>query len=221
MSSSGSSKRGVPRIILGTMTFGPDPATGARVTSLDTYKSILDEFQAQGHTEIDTARVYVGGQQEAFTRAAGWKERGLSCATKWYPYNADSDHVNSVGAHKAEVVEEKLNESLEELGSDSVNIFYLHRADRSIPFQEPLRRLNELHQRGKFQQLGLSNYSAFEVAEIVLLCKANGWVQPTVRRPQSRWKPKADVKLDFSMHVQRDHAIHRTGACGGVPAVRS
>lgn len=179
-------KRGGPRIILGTMTFGPDPATGARITSLDTYKSILDEFQAHGHNEIDTARVYVGGQQEAFTRAAGWKERGLSCATKWYPYDADADRINSVGAHKADVLEEKLNESLRELGSDSVDIFYLHRADRSIPFQEPLRKLDELHRQGKFKQLGLSNYSAFELAEIVMLCKANGWLQPTVIKPRSR-----------------------------------
>jgi aflatoxin B1 aldehyde reductase len=147
---------------------------------LETYKTILDEYQARGHNEIDTARVYVGGQQEAFTRAAGWKDRGLSCATKWYPYDADADKLNKVGAHKAEVLEDMLAKSLSELGTDCVDIFYLHRADRSIPFQEPLRKLDELHKQGKFKQLGLSNYSAFEVAEIVMLCKINNWVQPTV-----------------------------------------
>ncbi|KAK4508671.1 hypothetical protein PRZ48_002410 [Zasmidium cellare] len=174
----GSHKRS--RVILGTMTFGPDPSTGARITSLDIYNSILDYFQSQGYKEIDTARVYVGGQQEAFTRAARWKERGLSCATKWYPYDANADRTNSIGAHKAEVVEEMLNKSLSELGTDCVDVFYLHRADRSIPFQEPLRKLDELHKQGKFLQLGLSNYSAFELAEIVILCKASGWVQPTI-----------------------------------------
>lgn len=73
-----------------------------------------------------------------------------------------------------------LNKSLSELGTGCVDIFYLHAPDRTTPFQEPLRKLNELHKQGKFVQLGLSNYTAYEVAEIVMLCRVNGWVQPTV-----------------------------------------
>ncbi|KAL2849937.1 NADP-dependent oxidoreductase domain-containing protein [Aspergillus pseudoustus] len=168
----------MPRVILGTMTFGPDPSTGARITSLDTYNSILNCFQAQGYNEIDTARCYVGGQQEAFTRAAGWKERGLVCATKWYPYG--NDEGPKVGAHRAAKLEEKFNESLSELGTDCVDIFYLHAADRTTPFSEPLRKLDELHRQGRFKQLGISNFTAYELAEVVMLCKANGWVQPTI-----------------------------------------
>ncbi|KAK1061162.1 hypothetical protein LTR74_011283 [Friedmanniomyces endolithicus] len=163
---------GKPRVILGTMTFGPDPAAGARITSLDTYNSILDKFQQQGHSEIDTARVYIGGKQEAFTRDAKWQERGLSVATKWYPHYPQ--------AHKAETVEEMLEKSLSELGTKCVDIFYLHAADRTLPFQEPLRKLDEMHKKGKFVQLGLSNFAAFEVAEVVMLCKANNWVRPTI-----------------------------------------
>lgn len=64
----------------------PDESTGARITSLDDYKSCLDHFQSRGYNEIDTARVYVGGKQEAWTREAGWKDRGLMLATKWYPH---------------------------------------------------------------------------------------------------------------------------------------
>ena len=58
------------RVILGLMTFGPDPETGARVTSIDEYNTFLDHFQAAGYNEIDTARSYVGGKQEAFTKEA-------------------------------------------------------------------------------------------------------------------------------------------------------
>jgi len=133
---------------------------------------MLDHFQAQGYNEIDTARVYIGGAQEAFTREAKWKERGLTCATKWYPIHPK--------AHKAETVEEMLNKSLSELGTDCVDIFYLHAADRTLPFQEPLKKLDELHKQGKFVQLGLSNFTAYEVAEVVMLCKMNNWVRPTI-----------------------------------------
>jgi aflatoxin B1 aldehyde reductase len=155
-----------------TPNLSPDPSAGARITSLDTYNSILDKFQAAGHYEIDTARVYIGGQQEAFTRSANWKERGLSCATKWYP-RAPQDH-------SGEKIEEMLNKSLEDLGTDCVDIFYLHAADRTMPFQEPLKKLDELHKKGKFVQLGLSNFAAYEVAEVVMLCKMNNWVRPTI-----------------------------------------
>ncbi|PGH31947.1 aflatoxin B1 aldehyde reductase [[Emmonsia] crescens] len=161
-----------PRVILGLMTFGPDSEAGARITSLDEYKKCLDYFQQQGYNEIDTARIYVNGKQEAFTAQAGWKERGFTLATKWYP--------SKPGYHHANVVKEKLNESLKELQTDCVDIFYLHAADRSVPFAETLEAVNELHKEGKFVQLGLSNYTAFEVAEIVTMCNERGWVRPTI-----------------------------------------
>ncbi|MCJ1462630.1 Aflatoxin B1 aldehyde reductase member 2 [Pseudocyphellaria aurata] len=161
-----------PRVILGAMTFGPDESAGARVTSLDEYNKCLDYFQAQGYNELDTARTYVGGKQEAFTSEAHWKERGLSLATKWYPQQP--------GQHKPEVINEQLNVSLKELKTDCVDIFYLHAPDRSVPFEETLEAVNELHKEGKFIELGLSNFTAFEVAEIVITCRERGWVRPTV-----------------------------------------
>ncbi|KAK2764403.1 hypothetical protein FQN54_009097 [Arachnomyces sp. PD_36] len=161
-----------PRVILGLMTFGPDEKLGARITSLDEFNRCLDHLQQQGYNEIDTARVYIDGKQEGFTAQANWKSRGLTIATKWYP--------NQPGDHKAEVVKQKCNESLKELGTDCVDIYYLHAADRSVPFAETLEAVNELHKQGKFVQLGLSNYTAFEVAEIVTMCNERGWVRPTI-----------------------------------------
>lgn len=84
------------------------------------------------------------------------------------------------GQHKPEAVKEQLNISLKELKTDRVDIFYLDAADRSVPFEERLEAVNELHKEGKFVQLGLSNFPAFEVAEIVITCKDRGWVRPTM-----------------------------------------
>ncbi|KAL2855851.1 NADP-dependent oxidoreductase domain-containing protein [Aspergillus pseudoustus] len=162
----------LPRTILGLMTFGPDVATGARITSLDEFNKHLDYFQQQGFNEIDTARLYVGGKQEAWTKEAKWKERGLTLATKVYP--------KTPGDHKGDVLRKYLELSLSELGTDQVDIFYLHAPDRSIPFSETLEAVNELHKEGKFVQLGLSNFAAFEVAEIVTLCNERGWIRPTI-----------------------------------------
>ncbi|KAL6715474.1 hypothetical protein ACLMJK_006435 [Lecanora helva] len=163
---------GKPRVILGLMTFGPDEKAGARITSLSDYEKCLDFFQSQGNNEVDTARTYIGGQQEAFTAEAHWKERGLTLATKCYP--------REPGMHSATKIAENLEKSLSELKTDCVDIFYLHAADRSVPFEETLEALNDLHKQGKFVQLGLSNFAAFEVAEIAVMCKERGWIRPTI-----------------------------------------
>lgn len=163
-----------PRVILGLMTFGP-PGTeskGGRITSLDEYNKCLDYLQQQGYNEVDTARAYISGQQEGFSREAKWKDRGLTLATKCYP--------SKPGDHKPEKLRASLETSLKELGTDCVDIFYLHAPDRSVPFEETLQACNELFKEGKFVQLGLSNFAAWEVAEVYNIASERGWVKPTI-----------------------------------------
>ncbi|OPB45260.1 short chain dehydrogenase/reductase [Trichoderma guizhouense] len=161
-----------PRAILGLMTYGPDNFADNRVTTLDEFKLHLDALQKHGYNEVDTARIYSGGDQEAFTAKAGYKERGLKLATKSYP--------RTPGQHTAANLRKDLETSLAELGATSVDIFYLHSADRSVPFTETLEAANTLYKEGKFKQLGISNFSAYEVAEVVMLCQHRGWVKPTI-----------------------------------------
>lgn len=192
MSETSSSK---PRIILGLMTFGPDPNLGARITSLDEFGQCLDYLKSSGHSEVDTARMYLGEKQEEFTAAVGWKERGLSLATKVYP--------TKPGMHKPAKLREKFDESLAALQTDQVDIFYLHAADRSVPFSETLEEVNELYQEGKFKRLGLSNYTSFEVAEIVILCTERGWVRPTIYQAMYNAISKFYTSLRNSEYTQR------------------
>ncbi|KAI1747177.1 Aldo/keto reductase [Xylaria castorea] len=154
------------RMILGLMVVGPPDVPGARLTGLDNITAAFDMFQARGHAEIDTARLYLGGKQEAFTREARWKERGLRVATKAYPIQP--------GLHAPEILADTLETSLRELGTECVD-------DRSIPFATTLEAVDKLYKAGKFKRLGLSNYTAFEVAEIALTCAHRGLgVRPTV-----------------------------------------
>ncbi|KAF3038753.1 hypothetical protein E8E11_003127 [Didymella keratinophila] len=115
------------RVILALMTYGPGPAAGARILKLDEFKSHLDYFQQRVYNEVDTARMYANGQQEAWTAKAGWKS-----------------------------------------------------LIRSVPFEETMREVNELYKEGKSKTLGLSNYSAWEVAEIYNVAKERGWVLPRI-----------------------------------------
>jgi aflatoxin B1 aldehyde reductase len=103
------------RVILGLMTFGPSEENGARITDLETFNKALDVFQSRGYSEVDTARVYIGGEQEAHTGKTGWKERGLTLATKVkYP--------NNHGDNTAEKVIESVEKSLKDLGTDCIDV---------------------------------------------------------------------------------------------------
>ncbi|KAF2729736.1 Aldo/keto reductase [Polyplosphaeria fusca] len=160
------------RIILGLMTFGPNVQWGAKVTSLDEFGQFLDLFQTAGYNEVDTSRLYQNGEQEAFTAAVRWKERNLTLATKIYPFRP--------GMHDPQNLRAGLEKSLQELQTESVDIFYLHAADRSVPFKRTLHCIDELYRQGKFRQFGLSNYTSFEVAEIVMICREKGWIRPSI-----------------------------------------
>ncbi len=114
-----------PRVILGLMTFNASEAAGARVTDIGEFGRALDLFQSRGYHEVDTARIYGDGTQEAFTREAKWRERGLTLATKVkYPHAS--------GDNTYDGVIQSVETSLKELGADSVDILYLHAAVRFL-----------------------------------------------------------------------------------------
>ncbi|KAG8764288.1 hypothetical protein FRC11_005092 [Ceratobasidium sp. 423] len=156
----------------GAMTFGKPGTEGARIESVEAVGEILDVFKSYGHCEVDTARVYTNGTSEELLGEAEWQKRGLVVETKLYP----SGPIR----HTPEGVREYLDKSLDALKAGKVELFYLHAPDRSTPFEITFRAVDELHKEGKFAKLGISNYMAWEVAEIVILCRANGWIQPTI-----------------------------------------
>jgi len=170
-------------IVMGAMTFGEEGKEGARVHNLKDVEAILDIFQAHGHTEIDTARVYTGGTSEEYLGKIDWRKRGLKIETKLYPTVAhraflppDWDSIT----HSPESLRKHLDASLKALNIDCLEMWYLHGPDRTTPYEVTLKTVNELYKEGKFKRFGISNYMSWEVAEIVQICKANGYIQPTV-----------------------------------------
>lgn len=93
-------------------------------------------------------------------------------ATKVNPWNG-----KGLGA---ESVRKQLTTSLASMKVEKVQICYLHAPDHETPLEETLSAMTELHKEGKFDELGLSNYSSWLVAEVVNICKHRGFVVPTV-----------------------------------------
>ena len=153
--------------ILGTMTFGEQ-------VDQDKAQLLLDRFIAAGNMEIDTAYAYCDGKTEQLLGELlpAEKRKELYLASKVNPWN---DH----GLQPAQV-KKQLAEILERLGTDHIDLLYLHSPDLDTPIEQTLQACFELYQQGKIKQLGLSNYASWQVAEVVETCRHNGWMQPVV-----------------------------------------
>ncbi|XP_072011313.1 aflatoxin B1 aldehyde reductase member 2-like isoform X2 [Engystomops pustulosus] len=159
------SHQGVPRTILGAMEFGD------RMDAKSS-KQVLREFLRRGYNEVDTAHFYNGGESERILGDMGLGP-GVKIATKANPLEGKKNL-------SAETVRQQLEESLQRLKTPSVHIFYLHLPDHQTPLEETLAACQELYQEGKFKELGLSNYTSWEVMKIYCICKEKNWVLPTV-----------------------------------------
>lgn len=81
--------------------------------------------------------------------------------------------------HKPEDLRRGLLDSLAALKTDKIDIFYLHGPDRATPYEDTLRAVDELHREGYFDRFGVSNYMAWEVAQMCEISARHGWIAPT------------------------------------------
>ncbi|KAF2668026.1 Aldo/keto reductase [Microthyrium microscopicum] len=167
------------KIVFGAMTLGKEGAEQARVHSLDDAGAILDVFRKYGHTELDTARVYGGGSSEEYLGELKWQDRGIVMETKLSPRANIGLGEGVQTTHSPEHLRQGLKMSLEALKTDKVDMWYLHAPDRSTPYETTLREINNLHKEGKFRRFGISNYAAWEVAQMCEIADKNGWIKPT------------------------------------------
>lgn len=163
-----------PELVFGCAAMGDPSHPQAKFNSPENTLPLFELLQTRGVTHLDTARAYpVGapGSSEALLgslRAGDWATIDTKVIS-WRP-----------GTHTAEMIAKSIPLSLNALHMERVNIMYLHAPDRATPFGETLRAMDEAHRAGKFLELGLSNYTAEEVEEMIEICEREGYVKPTV-----------------------------------------
>jgi aryl-alcohol dehydrogenase-like predicted oxidoreductase len=161
----------ISRLVLGTMTFGDtvDEATAGRM--------VEEAFDA-GITTIDTANAYVGGTtEEMLARLLKGKRDDVVLASK-----AGMPHADH-GSHSPlspEGLRASVEGSLRRLGVDSIDLFYLHQPDRATPLASTLSTVAELVAEGKIGALGVSNFAAWQIADVIHTAREVGAPQPVV-----------------------------------------
>jgi aryl-alcohol dehydrogenase (NADP+) len=170
----GASGLKVSQLCLGTMMFGgpTDEATSGKIVA---------KARDQGVNFIDIADVYNGGKSEEVTgRAIGNQRHDWVVATKLA--NKMGEGANRGGLSRKWVMQ-AAEESLKRLGTDYIDIYYLHIEDHSTPLAETVRAMGDLLRQGKIRYFGVSNYRAWRVAEICNLCDRMGIDRPVVSQP--------------------------------------
>ncbi|THU80203.1 Aldo/keto reductase [Dendrothele bispora CBS 962.96] len=168
-------------VVLGAMTFGFEGKSRVRVHDLKEVEKIIDVFCAHGHAEIDNSRYYGEGTSEQIIGQLDWKTKGLKLSTKLPAFHVRFTHkgVEEI-THNYEDMEKHILLSLKALNTDCLDLWYLHTPDRTVSYEITMKAVNDLHNKGYFKRFGISNFASWEVAEVVGICRANGYIMPTV-----------------------------------------
>jgi aryl-alcohol dehydrogenase-like predicted oxidoreductase len=170
----GDSGISVSTICLGTMMFGDRTDEAAA-------NEIVAASRDAGINFIDTADVYTVGESERIVgRSIASDRNRWILATK--AGNAMAKDPNSAGLSRRWLMQ-AIDASLSRLGTDHVDIYYLHREDHSTPLSETVSAIGDLIRAGKVRYLGLSNHRSWRIAEIAHLCREFGMPKPAVCQP--------------------------------------
>jgi aryl-alcohol dehydrogenase-like predicted oxidoreductase len=115
-----------------------------------------------GINSFDTAEAYgFGASEKSLAKALGGRRKEAVITTKFgvgYPEAAPSYRDSS-----RKRVTESIEKSLKALNTDYVDVYLIHWPDRAIPFEEPMRALDDLVKQGKVRAVGLSNFKLDEI----------------------------------------------------------
>jgi len=179
----------VSRICLGCMSYGVPPAgalrPGSNAWSLNEEQSAPFFRQAldAGINFFDTANVYANGDSERvlgrFLKANARREDTV-IATKLNGVMRDGP--NGGGLSRKEIFFE-LDESLRRLETDYVDLYQIHRWDKTTPIEETLEALDDVVRAGKVRYIGASSMWAWQFSKALYTSEKHGWAKFATMQP--------------------------------------
>jgi len=165
----------VSALTLGSMMFGEQ-------TSTEDSLRIIDKAWDQGINFIDTADVYNGGRSEEIVGEGIAAHRHDWILASKVGYGPADGVPNRSGLSRKHIFN-AIEASLTRLGTDYIDIYYLHREDHSTPLDITVSAIGELLRQGKIRHWGVSNFRGWRIAEICNLAERLGVPKPVVSQP--------------------------------------
>ena len=200
----------VSEVALGTMTFGTDWGWGA---DKDESRAIFDAYAEAGGNFIDTANRYTNGTSEHFVGDFVGADREHFVVSTKYTLSRDGQDANASGNHRKSLVE-SLEASLRRLGTDYVDIYWVHIWDPWTPIEEMMRALDDQVRLGKVLYTGISDAPAWVIARANTLAEERGWTRfNAIQSQYSLVERNAEREL-LPLTVNLDLAFTAWGALG-------
>ncbi|MCS4282772.1 aryl-alcohol dehydrogenase-like predicted oxidoreductase [Pseudomonas sp. BIGb0278] len=165
----------VSALTLGSMMFGEQ-------TSAEDSLRIIDKAWDQGVNFVDTADVYNGGRSEQIVGEAVARNRQDWVVASKAGFGAVDGLPNRSGLSRKHLFN-AIEASLTRMGTDYLDVYYLHREDHSAPLEETVRAIGDLLQQGKIRYWGVSNFRGWRIAEICNVAERLGVAKPVVSQP--------------------------------------
>ncbi len=166
----------VPVLSLGTATFGGGNDFYRAWGSVEVAeaKRMVDLCVEVGATFFDTANSYSTGRAEEILGAAlaGRRQNVLLATKATFPMGAGPNEVGSSRHFLMRACED----SLRRLGTDNVDVYYMHGFDENTPVDETLRALDDLVTSGKVRYIGCSNFSGWHLMKSLAASERHGWM---------------------------------------------
>ena len=174
----GDSDLHISRICLGCMGFG-EAGKGQHSWTIDETHSRKKKKKGLelGVNFFDTAIAYQSGTSEQYLGRAirdFAKRDDVVIATKFLPRTPDEVENGVTGQQH---IERMLNKSLENLGTDYVDLYIYHMWDYATPLYDVMEGLNNAVKAGKARYIGISNCFAYQLAQANALAEKEGFAQ--------------------------------------------
>ena len=160
----------VSELCLGAMTFGEDWGWGS---TAETASDIYRAFRDAGGNFVDTADVYTGGTSERILGSLIADHRHEVVDSTKFGAAMGAD-VNSAGNQRKKIIQ-SVEASLKRLGTDYIDLYWVHAWDQITPVQETLRALDDLISQGKVAYIGSSDTPAWIISEANAVAELRGW----------------------------------------------
>ena len=164
----------VSALCLGTMMFGDQTDAGEAA-------EIVARFAQAGGNFLDTADSYAGGESERIVGRAIAGDRG-----RWRIATKVGNPMRGVpgsGGLSARWIGEALNRSLDRLGIDRIDLYYLHQDDEVTPLEETIGALGQAIEADRIRAWGFSNFRGWKIAEMVRIADRLGVPRPVAAQP--------------------------------------
>ena len=196
----------VSELCFGTMSFGGD-------ANEEESSRMFKRCRDKGINFFDCADGYSRGAAETILGKLikGSRDELVITSKCFVPM---ADDINARGGNRRHILH-AVDASLKRLGTDRLDILFMHRWDALVPLEETLRALEKLVSDGKVLYLGASNYAAWQIAKGLGISEKNGWPRLDVVQPMySLVKRQAEAEI-FPLAVAENLGVMTYSTVGG------